>query len=81
MMASAPGSGGWRAPGTSASARDPIAVVRVCRGGGAAARRVHGPSKRDPAQLMGRTDGLGTVILPAGVGDEEAEATPGSACR
>jgi tRNA-2-methylthio-N6-dimethylallyladenosine synthase len=29
---------------------------------------VHGPSKRDPAQLMGRTDGYKTVILPAGVG-------------
>ena len=25
---------------------------------------VHGPSKRDPAQLMGRTDGFKTVILP-----------------
>ncbi len=29
---------------------------------------VTGPSKRDPAQLMGRTDGFKTVILPAGVG-------------
>jgi tRNA-2-methylthio-N6-dimethylallyladenosine synthase len=29
---------------------------------------VHGPSKRDPAQQMGRTDGFKTVILPAGVG-------------
>lgn len=29
---------------------------------------VHGPSKRDPAQLMGRTDGYKTVILPAGLG-------------
>jgi tRNA-2-methylthio-N6-dimethylallyladenosine synthase len=29
---------------------------------------VHGPSKRDPAQLMGRTDGFKTVILPPGVG-------------
>ncbi len=29
---------------------------------------VHGPSKRDPSQLMGRTDGFKTVILPAGVG-------------
>jgi tRNA-2-methylthio-N6-dimethylallyladenosine synthase len=29
---------------------------------------VHGPSKRDPAQLMGRTDGFKAVILPAGVG-------------
>jgi tRNA-2-methylthio-N6-dimethylallyladenosine synthase len=29
---------------------------------------VHGPSKRDPNQLMGRTDGFKTVILPAGVG-------------
>lgn len=29
---------------------------------------VHGPSKRDPAQLVGRTDGFKTVILPAGVG-------------
>jgi tRNA-2-methylthio-N6-dimethylallyladenosine synthase len=29
---------------------------------------VHGPSKRDPAQLMGRTDGFKTVILPRGVG-------------
>jgi tRNA-2-methylthio-N6-dimethylallyladenosine synthase len=30
---------------------------------------VHGPSKRDPNQLMGRTDGFKTVILPAGVGE------------
>jgi tRNA-2-methylthio-N6-dimethylallyladenosine synthase len=30
---------------------------------------VTGPSKRDPAQLMGRTDGFKTVILPAGVGE------------
>jgi tRNA-2-methylthio-N6-dimethylallyladenosine synthase len=30
---------------------------------------VHGPSKRDPAQLMGRTDGFKTVILPPGVGE------------
>jgi len=29
---------------------------------------VHGPSKRDPAELMGRTDGFKTVILPRGVG-------------
>lgn len=29
---------------------------------------VHGPSKRDPAQLIGRTDGFKSVILPAGVG-------------
>ena len=29
---------------------------------------VHGPSKRNPAELMGRTDGFKTVILPAGVG-------------
>jgi tRNA-2-methylthio-N6-dimethylallyladenosine synthase len=29
---------------------------------------VHGPSRRDPNQLMGRTDGFKTVILPAGVG-------------
>ncbi|MBL9013535.1 MAG: tRNA (N6-isopentenyl adenosine(37)-C2)-methylthiotransferase MiaB [Myxococcales bacterium] len=29
---------------------------------------VHGPSKRDPAQLMGRTDGFKTVILPTGLG-------------
>ncbi len=29
---------------------------------------VHGPSKRDPAQLMGRTDGFKTVILPTGIG-------------
>jgi tRNA-2-methylthio-N6-dimethylallyladenosine synthase len=29
---------------------------------------VHGPSKRDPAQLMGRTDGFKAVILPPGVG-------------
>jgi tRNA-2-methylthio-N6-dimethylallyladenosine synthase len=29
---------------------------------------VHGPSKRDPRQLMGRTDGFKSVILPAGVG-------------
>jgi tRNA-2-methylthio-N6-dimethylallyladenosine synthase len=30
---------------------------------------VHGPSKRDPAQLVGRTDGFKTVILPPGVGE------------
>jgi tRNA-2-methylthio-N6-dimethylallyladenosine synthase len=30
---------------------------------------VHGPSKRDPAQLMGRTDGFKTVILPPGIGE------------
>jgi len=29
---------------------------------------VHGPSKRDPAQLVGRSDGFKTVILPTGVG-------------
>jgi tRNA-2-methylthio-N6-dimethylallyladenosine synthase len=29
---------------------------------------VVGPSKRDPMQLMGRTDGFKTVILPRGVG-------------
>jgi tRNA-2-methylthio-N6-dimethylallyladenosine synthase len=29
---------------------------------------VHGASKRDSAQLVGRTDGFKTVILPAGVG-------------
>jgi tRNA-2-methylthio-N6-dimethylallyladenosine synthase len=29
---------------------------------------VHGPSRRDPNQLMGRTDGFKTVILPSGVG-------------
>jgi tRNA-2-methylthio-N6-dimethylallyladenosine synthase len=29
---------------------------------------IHGRSKRDPAQLMGRTDGFKTVILPPGVG-------------
>jgi tRNA-2-methylthio-N6-dimethylallyladenosine synthase len=29
---------------------------------------VHGPSKRDARQLVGRTDGFKTVILPAGVG-------------
>jgi tRNA-2-methylthio-N6-dimethylallyladenosine synthase len=29
---------------------------------------VYGPSKRDPAQLVGRTDGFKTVILPTGVG-------------
>ena len=29
---------------------------------------VHGPSKRDPTQLMGRTDGFKTVILPSGIG-------------
>ncbi|HEY0989996.1 MAG TPA: tRNA (N6-isopentenyl adenosine(37)-C2)-methylthiotransferase MiaB [Kofleriaceae bacterium] len=29
---------------------------------------VTGPSKRDPSQLMGRTDGFKTVILPAGLG-------------
>jgi tRNA-2-methylthio-N6-dimethylallyladenosine synthase len=30
---------------------------------------VHGPSRRDPTQLMGRTDGFKTVILPSGVGE------------
>ena len=30
---------------------------------------VTGPSKRDPAQLIGRTDGFKSVILPAGVGE------------
>jgi tRNA-2-methylthio-N6-dimethylallyladenosine synthase len=29
---------------------------------------VTGPSRRDPAQLVGRTDGFKTVILPAGLG-------------
>ncbi|HUQ07378.1 MAG TPA: tRNA (N6-isopentenyl adenosine(37)-C2)-methylthiotransferase MiaB [Kofleriaceae bacterium] len=29
---------------------------------------VHGPSKRDPEEMMGRTDGFKTVILPRGVG-------------
>jgi tRNA-2-methylthio-N6-dimethylallyladenosine synthase len=29
---------------------------------------VHGVSRRNPAELMGRTDGFKTVILPAGVG-------------
>jgi tRNA-2-methylthio-N6-dimethylallyladenosine synthase len=29
---------------------------------------VHGPSKRNPQELMGRTDGFKSVILPAGVG-------------
>ena len=29
---------------------------------------VHGPSRRDPQQMMGRTDGFKTVILPRGVG-------------
>jgi tRNA-2-methylthio-N6-dimethylallyladenosine synthase len=29
---------------------------------------VHGPSKRDPAQLIGRTDGFKSVILPRGIG-------------
>jgi tRNA-2-methylthio-N6-dimethylallyladenosine synthase len=29
---------------------------------------VHGPSKRDAAQLIGRTDGFKSVILPRGVG-------------
>ncbi|HEX4453924.1 MAG TPA: TRAM domain-containing protein, partial [Kofleriaceae bacterium] len=29
---------------------------------------VTGPSKRDRAQLIGRTDGFKSVILPAGVG-------------
>ncbi len=29
---------------------------------------VHGPSKRDPLQMMGRTDGFKSVILPRGVG-------------
>ena len=29
---------------------------------------VHQPSKRDPQQMMGRTDGWKTVILPRGVG-------------
>jgi tRNA-2-methylthio-N6-dimethylallyladenosine synthase len=30
---------------------------------------VTGPSKRDPKQLIGRTDGFKSVILPAGVGE------------
>jgi tRNA-2-methylthio-N6-dimethylallyladenosine synthase len=30
---------------------------------------VHGPSRRNPAELMGRTDGFKTVILPAGIGE------------
>jgi tRNA-2-methylthio-N6-dimethylallyladenosine synthase len=30
---------------------------------------VTGPSKRDPNQLIGRTDGFKSVILPAGVGE------------
>jgi tRNA-2-methylthio-N6-dimethylallyladenosine synthase len=30
---------------------------------------VTGPSKRDPAQLIGRTDGFKSVILPAGIGE------------
>lgn len=30
---------------------------------------VHGPSRRDPQQLMGRNDGFKTVILPRGVGE------------
>jgi len=30
---------------------------------------VTGPSKRDPSQLIGRTDGFKSVILPAGVGE------------
>jgi tRNA-2-methylthio-N6-dimethylallyladenosine synthase len=30
---------------------------------------VTGPSRRDPAQLVGRTDGFKSVILPAGVGE------------
>ena len=29
---------------------------------------VHQPSRRDPSQMMGRTDGFKTVILPSGVG-------------
>jgi tRNA-2-methylthio-N6-dimethylallyladenosine synthase len=29
---------------------------------------VHGPSRRNPAEMMGRTDGFKSVILPAGVG-------------
>ncbi len=29
---------------------------------------VTGPSRRDPAQLVGRSDGFKTVVLPAGVG-------------
>jgi len=29
---------------------------------------VTGPSKRDPAQLIGRTDGFKSVILPSGIG-------------
>jgi tRNA-2-methylthio-N6-dimethylallyladenosine synthase len=29
---------------------------------------VHGPSKRDPQEMMGRTDGFKSVILPRGVG-------------
>jgi len=30
---------------------------------------VTGPSKRDPCQLIGRTDGFKSVILPTGVGE------------
>ena len=30
---------------------------------------VHGPSKRNPSEMMGRTDGFKSVILPAGVGE------------
>ena len=30
---------------------------------------VTGPSKRDPNQLIGRTDGFKSVILPSGVGE------------
>lgn len=42
---------------------------------------VTGPSKRDPAQLIGRTDGFKTVILPPGVGavGEFVEVTIGRA--
>jgi tRNA-2-methylthio-N6-dimethylallyladenosine synthase len=29
---------------------------------------VHGPSRRNPEEMMGRTDGFKSVILPAGVG-------------
>ena len=48
--------------------RNRMAEVFAAHVGRAERVLVTGPSKRDPAQLIGRTDGFKTVILPAGVG-------------
>ena len=45
------------------------AEVFAAQVGRAARVLVHGPSKRNPAELAGRTDDWKTVILPAGVGE------------